>query len=423
MKKIVLVMALQMAVFCLFAQNFDQYFENKTVRIDYKHIGDSRSESIEVVNHYVGKEWTGTFTHLVEPQRKGSLLFELFDALTGELIYSRSNDCLFYEYRTTERGEKEVGIFEECVRFPMPKRMAKYKFTGFNRKNQPTEIYQGVFDPQSTECQAMKKEYKVKNLHVAAAPDNAIDILFIPDGYAKSDKKKMQKDFDRFASYIVNCHPYIDLTNHVNIRAIEAYSEESGITDPNKNIFKKTLLNSSYNVIDVDRYLMCLNVWKMHEIADDAPYDFIILICNSSKYGGGGIYNFYCTVNNDSPNSNYVIVHEMGHMIGGLADEYYESEVSTRDFYPEGVEPVEPNVTTLVNFEAKWKDMITEGTPIPTPVAPEYEETVGVFEGGGYVAEGVYRPVIHCTMHQILYDHFCPVCRKALEESILFYSK
>lgn len=423
MRKYLFLMMLLCLASYISAQDFEQFFENKTLRIDYKHIGNSQSEKIEVEDYHVGAQWEGTTSHLIEPKRLGGLVFEAFDALSGQLIYSRSHDCLFSEYRTTEKGEKEIGTFEECVRMPLPKMMVKYKFTSYDRHNIPTELYQGVFDPQSTAYKNITKQNKVKNLHIGGPVNNALDILFIPDGYAKSDKKKMKSDFKKFTSYIMNCSPYKYMNKHVNIRAIEAFSEESGITDPNQNVYKKTLLNCSYNVIEVDRYLMCLEVWKMHEIADDAPYDFIILLCNSPKYGGGGIYNFYCTVNNEDVNSNYVIVHEMGHLIGGLADEYYTSEVSVRDFYPEGVEPVEPNLTTLVDFDAKWKNMMDSDTPVPTPATKEYKDKLGVYEGGGYVAEGVYRPVQECTMHQIKYDHFCPVCLKALEEAILFYSK
>lgn len=423
MRKYLFLMMLLCVASYISAQDFERFFENKTLRIDYKHIGNSQLEKIEVEDYHVGAQWEGTTSHLIEPKRLGGLVFEAFDALSGQLIYSRSHDCLFSEYRTTEKGEKKIGTFEECVRMPLPKMMVKYKFTSYDRHNIPTELYQGVFDPQSTAHKNITKQNKVKNLHIGGPVNNALDILIIPDGYAKSDKKKMLSDFKRFTSYIMNCSPYKYMDKHVNIRAIEAFSEESGITNPNQNVYKKTLLNCSYNVIEVDRYLMCLEVWKMHEIADDAPYDFIILLCNSPKYGGGGIYNFYCTVNNEDVNSNYVIVHEMGHLIGGLADEYYTSEVSVRDFYPEGIEPVEPNLTTLVDFDAKWKNMLDSGTPVPTPATKEYKDKLGVYEGGGYVAEGVYRPVQECTMHQIKYDHFCPVCLKALEEAILFYSK
>jgi len=161
----------------------------------------------------------------------------------------------------------------------------------------------------------------------------------------------------------------------------------------------------------------------MNEVADDAPYDAILIICNSKKYGGGGIYNFYATVNSDGKYSDYVIVHELGHSVVGLGDEYYTSEVSVRDFYPEGVEPVEQNLTTLVDFDKKWKHLLAENTPVPTPNTDEYSNVVGVFEGGGYVAKGVFRPWRNCTMKEKAYNGFCPVCKEAFEEVFGYYSK
>ena len=35
--------------------------------------------------------------------------------------------------------------------------------------------------------------------------------------------------------------------------------------------------------------------------------------------------------------------------------------------YPLNVEPWEPNITTKVNFDAKWKKLIAKDTPLPTP--------------------------------------------------------
>ena len=68
------------------------------------------------------------------------------------------------------------------------------------------------------------------------------------------------------------------------------------------------------------------------------------------------------------------------------------------EFFNLSVEPWQPNLTTLVNFDAKWKDMLEKNTPIPTPIEKKYEDKAGVFEGGGYVEKGVYRPAVDCTM-------------------------
>lgn len=416
-------------IFCMsmaFAQHFDQYFVNKTLRVNYLHIGNFNTESLKIDHFTAGGTWNGTRQYLIEPNTYGDIMVEMFDSLTNKLIYSRSYSCLFTEYRTTERGETEIASMEESVNVPFPKNTVKLKFTAFDRKRVGNVLSENYFNPNSTSTEPLIKQYKTMNLHVGNTPDKAIDILFIPDGYAKSDAKLLKHDMKRFASYVMKCSPYKEMKKKVNVRAIKGFSEESGITQPQNNIYKKTLVNTAYNALDLDRYLMCQDVWHLYDVADDAPFDAIVIICNSEKYGGGGIYNFYCTVYNHGQYPDYVIVHEMGHLIGGLADEYYTSEVSVQDFYPAGVEPVEPNLTTLVDFDSKWKKMLPEGTTIPTSVTgkgtPEYDQ-LGVYEGGGYVAKGVYRPAQHCTMHQIRYNDFCPVCKKTLEEVIEYYAR
>jgi hypothetical protein len=421
--QIVTFLLFSLSPFLLFSQNFDSYFENKTLRLDYLHMGNAHSEKIEPVNFWQGGVWSGTRTQLIEPERLGEMVLTVKDARTDAVIYTRSYSTLFGEFVTTEKAETEEGAFEECVLMPYPKMPVKFEFTVFCRRNNPTFLYAGEFDPQTTPQKPFQKEYPIIDLHIGGAAEDCLDILFIPDGYSKKDKKKLQKDMRTFADYILNCSPFAENKDRINIRAIEGYSKESGITDPNAKVYKKTLINSSYNTIDVDRYLMCLNVWKMNEIADDAPYDAILIICNSPKYGGGGIYNFYATVNSEGEYSDYVTVHELGHSIVGLGDEYYTSEVSVRDFYPEGVEPVEPNLTTLVEFDKKWKNMLMDDTPVPTPDTDDFNLIIGVFEGGGYVAKVVYRPWQNCTMKEKAYNAFCPVCKDAFGKVFKYYAQ
>ena len=160
----------------------------------------------------------------------------------------------------------------------------------------------------------------------------------------------------------------------------------------------------------------------MRNIASYAPYDQIYILANSTKYGGGAIYNHYSVCVSDNENSEFIFVHEFGHGFTSLADEY-TSGVTYEDFYSTDVEPFEPNLTTLVDFQSKWADLVEFGTPIPTPDTEQYANKVGAFEGGGYVTEGVYRPFHDCTMKSILIDKFCPVCRRAIQQMIDFYSE
>eukprot|EP00825_Cyclidium_porcatum_P002222 TRINITY_DN11019_c0_g1_i2.p1 TRINITY_DN11019_c0_g1~~TRINITY_DN11019_c0_g1_i2.p1 ORF type:complete len:177 (+),score=17.85 TRINITY_DN11019_c0_g1_i2:551-1081(+) len=171
------------------------------------------------------------------------------------------------------------------------------------------------------------------------------------------------------------------MKNKINITGILVFSEESGITDPTSNIIVKTAVNSSFNALKSERYLMINEVWKLNDIAQTAPFDAVLVMCNTKKYGGGGIYNLYATTCVDCEDVAFVMTHELGHSTSGLADEYYSSEVSVENYYPTNIEPWEPNITTLVAFDQKWKNMVDKETPIPTPLEG-FRDTVGAFEGG-----------------------------------------
>ena len=203
------------------AQHFDDYFVDKTLRINYLHIGNKNVEQLQIDHFTLVNHWNGTRSQLVEPYQYGDILVEVLDQASQKLIYSRSYSCLFTEYRTTERGETEIARMEECANIPMPKKPVRLRFTSYDRKNVPTLLKDTVLDPAHLPVQAAKKEYAVMNLHKGSSPDNAIDILFIPDGYAKSDAKTLRYDMKRFAKYVMNCTPYKENRRHVNIRAIK----------------------------------------------------------------------------------------------------------------------------------------------------------------------------------------------------------
>ncbi|MBO4282237.1 MAG: peptidase M64, partial [Bacteroidales bacterium] len=197
-------------------------------------------------------------------------------------------------------------------------------------------------------------------------------------------------------------------------------SQESGVSKEDAGMRKKkTLLGASFYTLGTERYLMVEDMWRLASVCGIMPYDHVLVICNTAKYGGGGIYNFHSTVT-DNRYFNYVCVHELGHGIAGLADEYYTSEVAVKDYYPAGIEPPAPNITSLVDFDRKWKDMLDGKTAVPMPITDKNSEELGVYEGGGYCAKGIYRPRINCTMKEIKYDYFCPVCQRAFQRMFDF---
>src|SRR5574344_179737 len=422
MRKIITVIIGLLMINIVKAQHFNDFFEQKTLRIDYLHSGNLKEESIQFQSYWEKDGWEGSYDNLITKTYLGSLILEVYDSATNVLLYSKSASYLFEEYRNTKKGKTERVDYEECMVLPKPKKTVLLVFKSYNRHLERSTLLSAYLNPKLIKTKQMTKKYAVRDLHIGGNNNQSYNILIVPDGYTKKDLVKMRADMDKFSRYIMNCSPFQEYQQYVNIRGVEGFSKESGITDPIKQIYKKTLINSSFNTIEVDRYLMCQNLWKLHQVADDAPYDIILIMANTSKYGGGGIYNFYATVYSDGPEkvTSYVVVHEFGHAIAGLGDEYYvNSQVSVQDYYPAGVEPIQPNLTTLVDFESKWKDKIDSTTPIPTPGDYKYKDKVGVFEGGGYCSHGVYRPSISCTMKEEVYNLFCPVCKEALIKSII----
>lgn len=159
---------------------------------------------------------------------------------------------------------------------------------------------------------------------------------------------------------------------------------------------------------------MTQDLWDLYDVINTVPTDAIILVCNSSVYGGGGIYNYYATCYMGEK-SREVIVHEFSHSFVGLGDEYSDND-SDAGQTSVLLEPYEKNITTLVDFSNKWADKIDKQTPIPTPNTKQYENKVGVFEGAAYMSKGFYRPFQHCMMRDL--KEFCPVCTDAINEII-----
>jgi IgA Peptidase M64. len=423
MKKIAVVVFL----FCiaLNAQiKFDDYFENKSLRIDYFHTGNVTDDSYSIDELKEEPYWGGSKVNLLDKFDYGKYKVEVYSADKKTIIFSKTYTTLFNEWQTTAEAKTTPKTFSETVVIPYPKHDIEIDFYSRNRKNEWVKKYVYKISPAnyfiSKERHLEYKSFEVVN---SGASDKKIDIVILPEGYTAAEMDLFKEDCKKFAGYLFNSSPFKENKDKFNIWGVEAPSIESGTDIPKSNLWKKTLLNSSFYTFDVERYLMTADNKSVRDLAANAPYDQIYIIVNSQKYGGGSIYNHYSVGTNKNPFAEYVFVHEFGHGFAGLADEYYTSEVAYQDPYPLDVEPIEPNITTLVHFEKKWKDLVDKDVPIPTPAEEKYFDKVGAFEGGGYIAKGVYRPKYDCQMKSKSVNNFCPVCKRAILEMIRFYSE
>jgi len=398
---------------------FDDFFEVKTLRFDFYLAGNSERQDVFVDCFREEPRWGGSQTHLTDVPDNGEYCFRMYDEASDKLIYSRGFCSLFHEWRTTDEAKTVNRSYSQVVVMPYPKNTIRLEILTRSYATGKFELlFQTTLDPENIYINREKRnEYPVTKILNNGAPAQKIDLVFVAEGYTSAEMDKFRKDVARFTDYLFQTQPYSARKNDFNVWAVECPSDESGVGIPGQNIWKNTALKSHFWTFGIDRYLTAPDLVIIRDKVWNVPCDAVFLIVNSEKYGGGGIYNYYGIGTADHAQSCAVFVHELGHSFVGLGDEYFQSEVTYNDFYNLKTEPWEANLTTLVNFETKWKDMLPAGTLVPTPSDATEEGRVGVYEGGGYVAKGVFRPMINCRMHSNSND-FCPVCQRAINRMI-----
>jgi len=429
MKKYTAIFVILLLVFSVYGQvvDFDKYFINKTMRFDFFHTGTKANEIVSFDKIKMEPYWAGSKKKLIDDTNFGKYIFKIFDTRTNRLIYSRGFCSIFGEWQTTAEAEKNLTrSFHESLIFPYPKNKVKIELYVRDKENFFKPIYYRVIDPNypNIKKELRYTEFRVNELKISGDPSNKVDILILAEGYTKDQIPKFRKDAQKNVEALFTYEPFKSNKDKFNIRLLEIISGESGIDNPNKNIYKNSFLDCSFNSFGSDRYMLTYANNRIRDVASNAPYDYLCIIVNTDKYGGGGIFRLYSTSAADNKWNEYLFVHEFGHNFAGLGDEYYTSDVAYSEFYPPDVEPWEPNLTALLDKDnVKWNYLIPEGTPIPTPVEEKYKNVVGVYEGGGYSAKGIYRPYIDCIMKNKDMIPFCPVCQSGIQKIIDLYTE
>jgi hypothetical protein len=454
------------------ATAFEQDFTGKTLRFDYYHSGTAREERISLDQLRIEGDWPGSRVHLLDETNLGKYLFTVTDLATNRLLYSRGFASIYGEWETI--GEAKKGLwrtFHESQRFPEPRAASQLTLKKRSDDGAFRELYSIVVDPQgrTVNRSPLRSTERVSAVFQNGPPSSKVDLLVVGDGYTAAEAGKYRADVERLVNTLFETEPFRSHRRDFNVWSIEVPSSAAGVTDPRGGVWNETPLGLSFNSFDIDRYVLTTRNAALREIAAQAPYDTLVLIANTRKYGGGGIFNLWATCSADTSQAAYVFVHELGHSFAGLADEYYTSQVAYEDFTTPGVEPWEPNVTALLDPKRlKWREFAPQDLPLPTPwnqdaydkVAREhqarrkvledsgasidehealFEESkkvtgpmlrgeahhgkVGAFEGAGYQAKGLYRPEVDCIMFTRNPQRFCRVCNSAIERVIRLYAE
>ena len=448
------------------------YAETPTMRLDYYHTGDASQEIFSVDRVSIEPlPWPGDLKQAIDTSNLGKYFFEVRDEKTKQVLYSRGFASIYGEWETTDEAKTLKRTFQESLRFPAPSAPVTIVLKKRDAKNVFQDIWTTRIDPSDQFIDRSKPVAPAPLITIqkTGEPEARVDFLILGDGYTAAEAKKFESDARRLTEVLFATSPFKENRRSFNVWALSPPAAESGISRPSTGIYRDSPIGATYDAFGSERYVLTFDNHALRRAAQFAPYEFIEVLVNGRTYGGGGIFNLYSTVASDNAFSNYVFVHEFGHHFAGLADEYYTSSVA---YAPatDRVEPWEPNVTALLDISTlKWRNLASpfaKDAPIPTPwnkeefenysreiqkrrmqlrkdkrpeeemealfreelaheqkmfAAEKYFGKVGAFEGAMYEARGYYRPEVDCIMFSRT-DHFCKVCRAAIERIIKMYS-
>lgn len=412
MKKSILTIVLALTSLTAGAQAFDDYFTDQTLRLDYTFSGNAARQDIYVDKLNVSPRWYGKRQRLAELPVEGNGQITVRDHRTGLAIYRNSFSTLFQEWLSYDEAKTEKKSFENVFLVPMPKDTVDITIDLRNNRRKIMATLTHTVVPTDILIHHIGERNRTPHLTLQQAADTTrcIHIAYVAEGYQEQEMQTFVDDAKTAMEALFAHEPFKSMRNRFNIVAVMSSSKDSGTSEPGKGEWRQTALGSHFNTFYSDRYLTTLNLKALHDWLAGIPYEHIIVLVNTEKYGGGGILNSYNLSMAHHRMFKPVVVHEFGHSFAGLADEYaYEQEAIP--MYPADVEPWEPNITTQVNFGAKWKDMVGK------------IDGVGLFEGAGYSLKGVYRPENDCRMRTNENPTFCHVCEKAIRDIVDFYTK
>jgi hypothetical protein len=424
MKLKILIIILILPTFSFSQVDFNKYFNTESLRFDFL-LGGNNNE-VKVYPEQIKQEpyWAGSKTNLLDPFNYGTYRFRIFDLQSDSLLFSKGSSTLFQEWQTTAEAKTMDKTFYQAVIFPFPKREVRLEIDARQWEGGFKTIYETEINPKDYFIiSEIPTPFKTVEILQNGKPEKKVDLVILAEGYTNSEMKKFIEDAKRVTSYLFDEEPFQSEKENFNVKAVLTPSIESGTDVPGENIYKNTCFNSNFYTFNSPRYLTTSDMKTIYDAAAVVPYDHIYVLVNTERYGGGGFYNFVSVCSSDNQLTKEVFVHEFGHGLAGLGDEYYNSSVAYEDFYNLKIEPWEPNLTTLADFDSKWKHMVADSVSIPTPRDVKYSNTVGVFEGGGYLSKGIYSPFIDCRMKTNTAKGFCPVCEEAIVKVIRYYSE
>jgi hypothetical protein len=243
------------------------------------------------------------------------------------------------------------------------------------------------------------------------------DIVFVGDGFTAAQQAAFNTAVDQAVQALRDLQPYGSRMCAFNIWRVNVVSAQSGVDHPADGVFVNTELDCRYGnpaAMEAERCITSSSPAKCYEAGNFAPAaDAVFVLVNDTQWGGcaGGL-----VFSSISEGFAGIITHELGHKVGGLADEYdcymCDGTDDNRTYQAAWGEPAAKNLTINTNRSTiKWGSFINATTPLPT-TSNVPAGVVGLWEGGGYYRFGIYRSQFNCQMRDL--NEFCAACNQEM---------
>jgi hypothetical protein len=340
-----------------------------------------------------------------------------------------------------------------CVRCTLP----ASAFTLNVEKRRPGGVFQNVLssgvDPWRVgEAQALAA--RIDAIVQNGAPSDKVDLAIVGDGYTEDEHAKFDADAKRAAAYLFSVEPFRSRSHDFNVNTVFVESAQSGVTDSHLGERRESAFGCAYGSGAGERTLSVGDETKLRDAAAALAYDVLLVAVNSRRYGGSAYFGGPAVVAMDSAAARYLVLHELGHALAGLAEEYY-IPYGDGPTYRGNVEPWQPNVTTALEtrkwatpqsipsrwnktqYERYFANYVRRYSALRAGGASESaieklmreaagrqavllgrERAVGLYEGAAGYSKGVYRAETDCIMFSLQTQYYCAACTAALGRAI-----
>ena len=316
-------------------------FASGALRIDFLHAFRSGKETFTATNLRHEPAWAGPTARLSEDIGWGDYRLSVYDVRSDELLFRDGFD-------SSIAAESQASATRISVRCPLP----YDEFRAVVEKRRTHTVFQRVWErsviptPREIDRTAPRVSTVVDVLTENGPSATKVDLAIVAEGYTESEYGKFTADAKRAMDYLFAVEPFRTRMGDFNVRAVFAESKQSGVTDRHFGVDRDTVLRCAYGSGGAERTLESTDVRLVNEAAAAAPADFVLVLANSRRYGGSAYFRGPAVVAIDSAFARYLVLHEIGHVIAGLAEEYYVAGPE-RAKYSGSLEPWYPNVTTF----------------------------------------------------------------------------